>query len=191
MSGLESKPPQRLHEPLAEIARLNELTESGFTDVEAVKEVLAIRREDLIHCVDRLAGVFRYYVGRSHAATELKKLCDATIKRCESAQEGITHYVSTCMDQYGERKLVGSQGGFFKRRAGGIQAMIFAQEFQPSRQYVNHIAPESACEYFAQKYLKKVSLTVFDVEAIRADLDQGLKVPGVHLAERGDYIKVE
>jgi hypothetical protein len=176
-----------LYEPLIEITRLNELESGGFTDGDAIKEVLAVRRDSFVSDVDRLLGVLRYYGSRIAQIERLRDECQTEITRCKSRRESLKTFVGECMIQFPNEKFVGNSGKFTRQKNGGktpVTTNIFLGKISLS----NVISFEDT-ERVPQKYLKRVENFTVDLDAVRADLELGVDVPGFELGERGTHIR--
>lgn len=177
----------RLHEPIAEIARLNELAESGFSDIEAVREVLAVRRESKAVCVDRLLAVCQYYRGRIAEIEKLKDDCTDEINRCKNRLDKIREYVGSCMDAAPGETFEGSSGRFVRRNNGGKLAINSDYIFD--KKSFSNIVPADVS--LPAALLNKVEFFTVNMDAVRSLLESGELVPGFRLADRGSYIKDE
>lgn len=174
----------RLHEPVLEIAKLNELKEKGFDDESAIKEVLQIRTASLATCVDRIVRVLSYYRGRVRDLKELKDEVSQALKSAEGHVDGIRSYVKGCMAMVPGEAFKGTIGELVLKKNGGVQPLSLA--FETEKRSYSNIVPDAVKHDIPAKYLTKVEFWTLNMEEVRKDLP-----PFSKLEERGSYVDVK
>lgn len=177
----------QLLEPLADIARLNELEEQGFSDIEAIREVLAIRRETFVSSVDRLLSVVRYWDARIEQVKALRTAASDEIARCQRRRGNTEEFIKYCMGEFPGEPFVGRTGRFVERKNGGKAPLTVPVDL--NKVALSNVLAFEDIEKIPQKYLKRVEHFTIDLDAVRADLELGVDVPGFKLGERGTHIR--
>lgn len=163
----------------ADFLRLQEMAEDPEIDQEAIKDTFEAIEGEFNDKVESWLKVIRNLqedtLARERMMDDLEKKNEADLRTIDRMKGTLKQI----MEATGLKKAGGAVLSATVCGVGGKRPLVWADGIKEDARLL------------PQKYQKVETVYKADTEAIRADLDAGIEVPGVEYGDRGTYLKVK
>jgi predicted DNA-binding protein YlxM (UPF0122 family) len=163
----------------ADFLRLQEMAEDPEIDQEAIKDTFEAIEGEFNEKVESWLKVIRNLqedtLARERMMDDLEKKNEADLRTIDRMKGTLKQI----MEATGLKKAGGAVLSATVCGVGGKKPLVWADGIKEDARLL------------PQKYQKVETVYKADTEAIRADLDAGIEVPGVEYGDRGTYLKVK
>lgn len=163
----------------ADFLRLQEMAEDPEIDQEAIKDTFEAIEGEFNDKVESWLKVIRNLqedtLARERMMDDLEKKNEADLRTIDRMKGTLKQI----MEATGLKKAGGAVLSATVCGVGGKKPLVWADGIKEDARLL------------PQKYQKVETVYKADTEAIRADLDAGIEVPGVEYGDRGTYLKVK
>lgn len=163
----------------ADFLRLQEMAEDPEIDQEAIKDTFEAIGGEFNDKVESWLKVIRNLqedtLARERMMDDLEKKNETDLRTIDRMKGTLKQI----MEATGLKKAGGAVLSATVCGVGGKKPLVWADGIKEDARLL------------PQKYQKVETVYKADTEAIRADLDAGIEVPGVEYGDRGTYLKVK
>ena len=163
----------------ADFLRLQEMAEDPEIDQEAIKDTFEAIEGEFNDKAESWLKVIRNLqedtLARERMMDDLEKKNEADLRTIDRMKGTLKQI----MEATGLKKAGGAVLSATVCGVGGKKPLVWADGIKEDARLL------------PQKYQKVETVYKADTEAIRADLDAGIEVPGVEYGDRGTYLKVK